>query len=93
MHSNGQMSTQNSHPGAKLLDDLGFRDLFRLDARDELAVLVLDGVDRAVNAADGAVDAALGVDVVHGRGPSPQMVFVGHFTSQTLQPMHLSVMK
>src|SRR5205807_8699345 len=42
----------------KLFDDLGFRDLFRLHARNELAVLVLDGVDRAVDAADGAVDAA-----------------------------------
>ena len=60
--------------GAELLDDLGLRDLLRLDARDEVAVLVLDGVDRAVDAADGAVDAALGVDVVLPLGRAPDRV-------------------
>src|SRR5712692_11217987 len=49
---------------AQLLDHFGLRDFPRLDARDELTVLVLDGVDRAVNAAHRAVDAALGMDVV-----------------------------
>src|SRR4051812_34133295 len=58
-------------PGAKLLDDLGFRDLFRLHARDEIAVLILDGVDRAVDAADRTVDAALGMDVVQAAGSPP----------------------
>src|SRR5205814_5829945 len=54
--------------------DVGLRDLLRLDARDEVAVLVLDGVDRAVDAADGAVDAALGVDVVLPLGGAPDGV-------------------
>src|ERR1051325_10825159 len=61
-------------PGAELLDDLGFGDFLRLDARDVVAVLVLDGVDRAVNAADGAVDAALSVDVELALGRSPDRV-------------------
>src|SRR6185369_12504311 len=61
-------------PGAQLLDDLGLRNLFRLDARDEVAVLVLDGVDRAVDAADRAVDAALGMDVVLPASGAPNRV-------------------
>src|SRR5687768_7065640 len=50
-------------PRAELLDHLGFGDVFRLDPGNVVAVLVLDGIDRAVNAADGAIDAACGVDV------------------------------
>src|SRR5438874_2406574 len=61
-------------PRAQLLDDLGLGDLFRLDARDEVAVLVLDRVDRAVDAADRAVDAALGMDVVLAAGRPPDGV-------------------
>src|SRR5206468_11900176 len=49
---------------AELLDHLRLRDLLRLHARDVIAVLILDRVDRAIDAADGAVDAALGMDVV-----------------------------
>src|SRR5206468_7156483 len=60
--------------GAELLDDLGLRDLFRLHARDVVAVLVLDGVDRAVDAADRAVDAALRMDVVLPAGRAPNRV-------------------
>src|SRR5260221_13990608 len=60
--------------GAELLDDLSLRDLLRLHAGNEIAMLVLDGIDRAVDAADRAVDAALGVDVVHAAGRAPDGV-------------------
>src|SRR3954452_21377287 len=58
----------------KLLDDLGLRDLFRLDPGDEVAVLILDRVDRTIDAADGAVDTALRMDVVQAAGRSPNGV-------------------
>jgi hypothetical protein len=51
-------------PRAQVLDDLGFGNVLRLDPRDQLAMLVLDGVHRTVDAADRAVDAALRVDVI-----------------------------
>src|SRR5260221_9788735 len=60
--------------GAELLDDLSLGDLLRLHAGNEIAMLVLDGIDRAVDAADRAVDAALGVDVVHAAGRAPDGV-------------------
>src|SRR5437867_2051769 len=60
--------------GAELLDHFGLRNVLRLYARDELAVLVLDGVDGAVNAADGAVDAPLRMNVVLAARLAPDRV-------------------
>src|SRR2546428_5850430 len=69
---------------AELLDHLGLRNVFRLDPGDELAVLVLDGVDRAVNAAHRAVDAALRMDVVLAACRTPDRVRGAlHFADRT----------
>ena len=43
-------------------DDFRLRDLARLDARDEVAVLVLDARNGAINRAHPAVDTAFGVN-------------------------------
>src|SRR5258706_5264032 len=61
-------------PRAELLDDFRLGDLLRLHPRDEVAVLVLDGVDRAVDPAHRAVDAALHVNVEHATGLAPDGV-------------------
>src|SRR5213593_4703696 len=59
---------------AELLDHFSLRNVLRLYARDELAMLVLDGVDRAVDAADGAVDTPLGMNVVLAARLAPDRV-------------------
>jgi hypothetical protein len=50
--------------GAVVHDNLGLWDLAWLDAGNEVAVLVLDAGDGAIDGADPAIDAALGVDDV-----------------------------
>ncbi len=60
--------------GAVVHDDLRLRDLARLDAGDEVAVLVLNAGNGAINGAHPAIDAAFGVNDVQLLGLSADRV-------------------
>src|SRR5207248_3126288 len=60
--------------GAELLDHFRFRDVLRLHPGDEVAMLVLNRVHGTIDATDGAVDAALGVNVVLAARLAPDRV-------------------
>lgn len=50
--------------GAVVHDDFRLRDLARLDAGDEIAVLILDAGDRAIDGTHPTIDAAFGMNDV-----------------------------